>query len=151
MTQYAQKPEDDLQGSAYLRMFGNEMKYIDFKDMKTKKGQEFNILDFLIKLAQEHKIDMSRSYMFLDSTVTVPTAAGLPLKLAVNGTATVRMQIEGKMDLRKLGTSPRSVDIDGSIKPRLVLLFALKNGKIPSHLFVPWGRIYHTQVESATQ
>ena len=137
MIQYAQKPEDDLQGSAYLRMFGNDMKYIDFKDMKTKKGQEFNILDFLIKLAQEHKIDMSRSYMFLDSTVTVPTAAGLPLKLAVNGTATVRMQIEGKMDLRKLGTSPRSVDIDGSIKPRLVLHFALKNGKIPSHLFVP--------------
>ena len=112
------------------------MKYIDFKDMKTKKGQEFNILDFLIKLAQEHKIDTSRSYMFLDSTVTVPTAAGLPLKLAVNGTSTLRMQTEGKMDLRKLGTSPRSVDIDGSIKPRLVLHFALKNGKIPSHLFV---------------
>lgn len=57
---------------------------------------------------------------FLDSSLTVPTAAGLPLTLSVNGTAVVDVKASGKMDLRKVSKSPRSVHIDGEIRPRSV-------------------------------
>ena len=57
---------------------------------------------------------------FLDSSLTVPTAIGLPLTLSVNGTAVVDVKASGKMDLRKVSKSPRSVHIDGEIRPRSV-------------------------------
>lgn len=57
---------------------------------------------------------------FIDSSLTVPTAVGLPLTLSVNGTAVVDVKATGKMDLRKVSKTPRSVYIDGEIRPRSV-------------------------------
>jgi hypothetical protein len=52
--------------------------------------------------------------------MTVPTLCGLPLTLTVNGTAVMDLQASGKMDLRKVSQDPRSIFIDGQIKPRSV-------------------------------
>ena len=51
----------------------------------------------LMKGAQKAEIDVARSFMFLDTAVTFPTAAGLPLRLAVNGTTTVALGLESQM------------------------------------------------------
>ena len=58
----------------------------------------------------------SHSTMFLDSSITVPTAAGFPLKLSVNGSATVNMKLAGKMDFR---TS--DIVVKANIQPRWVM------------------------------
>ena len=50
----------------------------------------------------------------------IPTIAGLPINLAVNGTGTFDVAVNGKMDIKKLGSPPRSMDIDGEIRPRSV-------------------------------
>ena len=63
-------------------------------------------------------MDYTKSYMFLDSELTVPTAVGMPLKLAIDGTATVNVKLNGKMDVRQMFSNPSTVDINGSIKPR---------------------------------
>ncbi|XP_012938169.2 apolipophorins-like [Aplysia californica] len=50
-------------------------------------------------------------------SMIIPSVAGLPIHFDVNGTGTVDLVLSGKMDLRKLGSSPRSLDIDGEVRP----------------------------------
>ena len=107
-----------MKGSMYFKVFGHEIRYAELADVMKNEG--LNILEILIKLAQNHEFDYSKSIMFMDSTITVPTMMGLPLKLAVNGTATVNLKVKGKLDLRQVATSPRGIEIDGYIKPRYV-------------------------------
>lgn len=103
-----------------LKIFGNELRYWDLTDFTNIEKDDFNILDLLIELAKEREVEWSRSAMFLDSEITIPTVLGLPLKLSVNGTATVDMKLGGKIDLRQIAVSPNSMDINGYIKPRFV-------------------------------
>ncbi|CAH1773813.1 unnamed protein product [Owenia fusiformis] len=102
--------------SMFMRIFGNEMAFMDMTNYKGAMG-DFNFLDILIKLAENHKVDFTKSVVFMDVHYKIPTIIGMPLGLDINGTATVDMKIGGKMDLRQLGSSPRSVDIDGYMQP----------------------------------
>ena len=112
--------------SYYIRIFGNEIRYDDFHgfDIDTIK-EKFNYLQWLIELAKEHEIDATKSIQFLDSSLVVPTVVGLPLKLSVDGTAVMGVKIRGKLYLRNIGAAPRSLDIDGSIRPRFVFSVAI--------------------------
>jgi len=114
--QYRNGQQRELKGNMYFRIFGHELSYVDLV-RNGAGGSNFNILELLISLAKDHDIDITKSFMFLDTTMTVPLMTGMPLKLSVNGTATVNIKINGKLDVRKLGASPRSLDISGYIKP----------------------------------
>ncbi|XP_064626174.1 apolipophorins-like [Lineus longissimus] len=114
--QFTSETKEEPKGSLYFKIFGQEIKYLDFEKL-TAPGGDLNILDILIKLASNHDINFSKSVMFLDTTMTIPTVLGLPLKLSINGTATLNMQITGKMDVRRLHPSPRTMDINGAFKP----------------------------------
>ncbi|XP_076436385.1 uncharacterized protein LOC143275928 [Babylonia areolata] len=112
------KQLDELKGSLYLRMFGNEMSFQRFQGLDSfTSSSSFNMLDFLIKLSKNHDISMTHSTEFLDTEMTVPTSCGLPLSLTVKGTATVDLKASGKVDLRKVSSTPRSLQIDGEIRP----------------------------------
>src|SRR5688572_28020806 len=107
---------DDLSLSYYMRIFGNEIRSgeindFDFEGMKNR----FNFLDWLIKLAQDNCIDVTRNFLFLDSTFTVPTGVGMPLWLGVEGTATIAITASGKVDILKMMSFPSNFDINGSI------------------------------------
>ncbi len=100
-------------------MFGNEIRYGDLHSLDiTSLKDRLNYLDWLIELSKEHNFEFTKSFMFLDATMNVPTAVGLPLRLNVDGVATVNLDIEGKLDVRQMFTSPSTFDIDGTIKPR---------------------------------
>ena len=79
--------------------------------------EKFNYLQWLIELAKNHEFDYTKSTKFIDTTISLPTAVGLPLKLSLDGTAVMDVKVNGKMDIRNLATAPRSMDIDGSVKP----------------------------------
>ena len=107
----------EAQASVYLKMFGDELKYLNLMGLDINSN-DFNILDILLELSQEHEVDITKSMNFLDTEMTIATVAGLPLKLAVNGTATIDVKLGGKMDLRRTGTWPTSMDINGYVRPR---------------------------------
>ena len=48
----------------------------------------------------------------------VPSVGGFPINIDVNGSAVVDLVLKGKADLRKLASAPRSMDVDGEIRPR---------------------------------
>ncbi|KAK6188791.1 hypothetical protein SNE40_004897 [Patella caerulea] len=108
---------EQMRGSVYMRVFGNEMMYNHFKGFDDFKSKDFNFLEFLIKISKDHDYSFSQSMMFLDSSMVIPTAAGLPLNLTVNGVTSIDLKASGSVDLRKVATSPRSLNIDGIIKP----------------------------------
>ena len=112
-------PMEELTGSMYMRIFGNELQYINSDDIKTLlDGKNFNILDFIINLSKEQDYSFTQSFMFLDTSVVIPTISGFPLNISIDGSATINLQASGKMDLRQFSSNPRSVSIDGKIKPR---------------------------------
>jgi hypothetical protein len=112
-------PMEELKGSMYMRIFGNELRYINSDDIKTLlDGKKFNILDFIINLSKEQDYSFTQSFMFLDTSVVIPTISGFPLNISIDGSATINLQASGKMDLRQFSSNPRSVSIDGKIKPR---------------------------------
>ena len=100
-------------------MFGNEMSYNMFGANNgidnTKIDSE--MFNFLRKLRNNEAQDFSitKNVMFIDSTYTLPTVVGLPLKLTVNGTATLALNIGGNVDVKNpLGL----VLIEGNFEPR---------------------------------
>ncbi len=104
-----------------MRMFGNEMAYRHIRGFESlTSGDSFNFQDFLAKLSKEHDYSFTQNVMILDSSMVIPTSSGLPLNLTVNGTATISLEASGQVDLRKVAAKPRSLLIDGTIKPRYV-------------------------------
>ncbi|XP_041360319.1 uncharacterized protein LOC121376501 [Gigantopelta aegis] len=109
--------KDEFRGALYLRVFGNELLYKHFDTLDSStSGEKFNILEYLIKLSKNQDYTYTQSFMFLDSSLVIPTSAGLPLNLTVNGTVTVDMTASGKFDVRKFQTQ-RSLLIDGHVQP----------------------------------
>jgi hypothetical protein len=57
---------EELKGSMYMRIFGNELQYINSDDIKTLlDGKNFNILDFIINLSKEQDYSFTQSFMSL--------------------------------------------------------------------------------------
>jgi hypothetical protein len=67
----------------------------------TFDGKNFNILDFIINLSKEQDYSFTQSFMFLDTSVVIPTISGFPLNISIDGSATINLQASGKMDLRQ--------------------------------------------------
>ena len=119
--QFNLKSAKDPKGSYYIKVFGSEISYDDFHglDLSSIKDR-FNYLNWLVEMATEHKFDFTKSIMFLDSIVTIPTIAGMPLKMSVDGVATVDIKVTAQFDLRKLWKAPHSMLLRTDIKPRYV-------------------------------
>ena len=110
---------EEPRGAMYLMMFGNELTYNMFgaNNGIDKDNAGSAMLDYLQKLRRNEPTDFTftKSLMFLDSTYTVPTIAGLPLNLTVNGTATLALKAGGHMDFKKPATS---IVLEGNFEPR---------------------------------
>ncbi|XP_078656508.1 apolipophorins-like isoform X3 [Branchiostoma floridae x Branchiostoma belcheri] len=128
------KQENRPEGSYYVRMYGDEMLYGDFKGLDIRAQQQgWNVMEIMMKLARQQDYEITKSTMFLDSTHTVPTSTGLPLRLAINGTATTNVKVSGKMDVRNMGFSPRSMHIEGQVMPSAAVEIASEMG-IDAHV-----------------
>ncbi|CAL1268821.1 unnamed protein product [Larinioides sclopetarius] len=99
-------------GSLDVKVFGTSMWYEQFKSNEDGIS-EIQLLDIFTKLAEKKDNKFQKSFMFLDTTFTVPMTSGLPLKIALNGTASVGLMFGGKFDVKTF----ENVDVSGYIKP----------------------------------
>lgn len=98
-------------------MFGNEIAFHHFNEGELKSlKSKFSGRDILDSFTKGQDISFTQSAMFMDSSVSVPTIAGVALTLSVNGTATVELIASSKMDLRKF--SLRRWEANFDIRPR---------------------------------
>merc|ERR1711982_184189 len=86
-------------GNMYMRMFGRDLHYASFEGLD-------NLLASVTPLSffrsSSPNLDFSRSSIFLDGKIVVPTLAGLPLDLDVNGTSAVSLKSQNKFELANL-------------------------------------------------
>jgi len=116
------KTRDPTQLSYFLRVFGNEIRSGDLYNINMDSiKNKFNVQDLLTLLAQDRTVDFTRSYAFLDSNLVIPTGVGMPLKVGVEGTVTVALKANGKIDVRRMLASPSNFDITGSVRPSAAL------------------------------
>ena len=115
---------------SFVRVFGSEIGMFAYRgassevfsrqsvdDLQTRVSQA---LRDLIEGAKNVEIDVARSFMFLDSSVTFHTVAGMPIRLAVNGTTTVALGLESKLDIPALIRDPKNAEIRMKFSPMAV-------------------------------
>jgi len=72
------KTIDSDQLSYYVRVFGNDIRAGDFYQFNIDAlKSQFNFLDWMIELSNEHNIDVIKNWQFLDASLTIPTGAGM--------------------------------------------------------------------------
>ncbi|XP_037526583.1 uncharacterized protein LOC119404030 [Rhipicephalus sanguineus] len=106
-SKYSGKPK----ASAYVKFFGNEIASLQLAAAGTASPYS-DLMLWLSRLSDPKGVDLSKSVLFADSTLTVPASSGLPLRVSVNGSATVALKVGGNSQFRK-----GSIDITGLIKP----------------------------------
>lgn len=102
-----------------MRMFGNELSYNMYgaNNGVEEDTTQADVLKIIDRLAKNKMQDFSitKNTMFIDSSYTIPTVVGLPLRLSVNGSTTVALNVDGNVDMK----DPKSgVLIEGNFAPR---------------------------------
>ncbi|RUS82210.1 hypothetical protein EGW08_010024, partial [Elysia chlorotica] len=105
--------KDDMTASVYLRLFGNEFGYRHFTESElTGIKEELQVDDLLKTLAKGRELSWTQSALFLDSTMHVPTVAGMALALSCNGTTTMDLRAQGKLDLQQMSLKKLVAKLD---------------------------------------
>ncbi|CAN8004489.1 unnamed protein product [Ixodes hexagonus] len=103
-------------GSIYFKMFGNELSWLELPTMEDISDFANGIRtdNWMTRLMNEGKMDIARSAMLIDTTVTVPTVTGLPFRFDIEATVTGGLKTDGKLNLEG---APKDMLIEGFIKP----------------------------------
>ena len=120
------KDKESVKIDAFMRVFGADTAMYNYR--KTSGLSQFSVFDDMqsrvtyalkdfIQGAKNVDIDVARSLMFLDSALSYPTIAGFPLRLAVNGTATIALSLESQMDLPSIFKDPQRAEIKLKLSP----------------------------------
>ena len=75
---------DEFSATAYLRVFGNELRYWDTTDFRA-----FDYFSYYIR--RKGSIEIQKTMGLLDSGLVIPTCIGLPLNLSITATGSVHI------------------------------------------------------------
>lgn len=103
-------------GSIYFKMFGNELAWFELPTMDDISNFADGVAtnNWMSRLMNEKQMDIARSAMLIDTTVTVPTVTGFPFRADIKATVTAGLKSDGKLNL---DGAPKDMLIEGFIKP----------------------------------
>uniref|UniRef100_V5ICY8 Putative vitellogenin-b n=2 Tax=Ixodes ricinus TaxID=34613 RepID=V5ICY8_IXORI len=103
-------------GSIYFKMFGNELAWFELPTMDDISNFADGVAtnNWMSRLMKEKQMDIARSAMLIDTTVTVPTVTGFPFRADIKATVTAGLKSDGKLNLEG---APKDMLIEGFIKP----------------------------------
>jgi len=106
---------DEPEGSYYMRILGNDYRYHHFRGIENffDKSSEFDLMKFMADLLKSGQTEYTKSYQIIDTELTYPTLSGLPLKLKLNGSATIGLKMDGQFMFQNF----RDFDINGHVYP----------------------------------
>ena len=114
--------------SAYMRVFGDELVAYTYNDPKIVDSVKElmntnNVMEALRKLT---KLSIKKNVLLMDSVLTVPTVSGLPLRLAVNASASLAFDIDSKAELKNVMKG--QAELMGHLKPSAAIEIAASLG-----------------------
>jgi hypothetical protein len=100
---------EEPRGNLYLRLFGMDIHYNSFQGIPSFVNNIIKKpLDYLGFSLNGNELDFTKSYIFLDGCIVVPTVLGLPLNLTVNGTSHVNLKSKTKLSLSEIFSSGKA-------------------------------------------
>ncbi|XP_035698244.1 apolipoprotein B-100-like [Branchiostoma floridae] len=124
LSEDVQYRKDDLLASSYIRLLGTEVSFMSTEDLKSTIAMALdayknsaNMMKLLDPLAEGIEKNFTSSYKFLEASTCIPTAMGIPLNVSANGTATTKLTVGGKFDVKKMFYAPRSAVVAGYLRP----------------------------------
>lgn len=105
-----------------MKIFGNEVQVFNLNDLPFLNGDldDVNVVKYIYELTKGKRKVFKHNMVVMEVTHTVPTLLGMPMKIAINGSAVVTMDVKGKMkiDMKNLLMGPKSALVTGSFQPR---------------------------------
>merc|ERR1712002_62683 len=108
---------EELKLTAFFGMFGNDMSLSEFDGMAIKKiGETFDLkewsyMDFILSLAEQKDIVLTKAMNIMDAEISVPTIMGVPLKLTAKGNALLDINVHTKFDVFQMLTGNMDVAV----------------------------------------
>ncbi|XP_041062052.1 uncharacterized protein LOC121287955 [Carcharodon carcharias] len=97
-----------------MKIFGNELSFIDCSNMRTQiKQYSLDMAEIAIKLLKGQEVQYNRRTSLATEELTFSSISGLPIRLAVNASAATNIKIKGNVDLKQR----TDFIITGFIKP----------------------------------
>merc|ERR1711981_295123 len=96
-------------GNLYMKMFGRDLHYSSFNGLNDLMSNLASVWPMSLfgqgVFDNNQNLNYERSTIFLDGKIEIPTVAGLPLNLAVNGTSSVSLISKHNIDMANLFTT----------------------------------------------
>ncbi|CAN8028289.1 unnamed protein product [Ixodes persulcatus] len=129
-------------GSIYFKMFGNELAWFELPTMDDISNFADGVAtnNWMSQLMNEKQMDIARSAMLIDTTVTVPTVTGFPFRADIKATVTAGLKSDGKLNLEG---APKDMLIEGFIKPRWIFFMS---GNYPLNILLQ-SQIYFFSIK----
>ena len=108
--------DTDPRGSLSLRFFGKDIRYASFDGLPAVTNFFNNPLSIFDLANLDKVIEYEKSTMFLDGAIITPTVAGLPLKLVVQGTTSIKLDSDININLVELFKSGKA-ELDVDLRP----------------------------------
>ncbi|XP_067911828.1 uncharacterized protein [Heterodontus francisci] len=97
-----------------MKIFGNELSFLDCSDVKTQiKQYSLDMAEIAIRLLKGQEVQYNRRTSLATEELTFSSISGLPIRLAVNASAATNIKIKGNVDLKQR----TDFIISGFIKP----------------------------------
>jgi hypothetical protein len=108
-------------GDFYIRNLGTTILSSSF-DQEQLQGNVlsqkfFSLFDKLLEGAKDHNVELTEPITFLEEELVIPTIAGLPLNLELEGATVLSVQLKGKLDIPALLKKNYNSDVQTRILP----------------------------------
>ncbi|XP_066921867.1 uncharacterized protein [Clytia hemisphaerica] len=106
-----------------FKMFGNEIQALTLDDLPFLNGKmdNVNIIHDLYEMTKGKRKVLKHNMLVMEISHMVPTMLGMPMKIALNGSAVITVDMNGKVDTKNLIFGPKAVTISGNLKPSVSL------------------------------
>ncbi|XP_028158784.1 uncharacterized protein LOC114351683 isoform X6 [Ostrinia furnacalis] len=117
-----------------VKVFGNEISFwsAEGDDEIMKSLQRLNPQLRILEILSGKEISYEKASLFLDTTFSVPTGAGLPLNLNLMGTSYINAKMSGTMEDKY--DESGSLDFEGKIQPSVAVNIAATMGVVAGGL-----------------
>lgn len=93
-------------GSLYARVLGNEVSYLRFQGVPS-----------VSPFSVDQGLRYNKTFSLVHALYAIPTACGFPLEFSVNGSAAVKLEVRGDVDMQ----SSMSLTAEGRLAPSAVV------------------------------
>ncbi|XP_027695180.1 vitellogenin-like [Vombatus ursinus] len=120
----------DLQCGLSLKIFGNELSFVDCGAVRSHmKRYSLNLAELTVRLLKGQEVQINRRLSLATEELSFPTVSGLPVQLALNASAAIHIRIRGTVDFKQLS----DFSLEGYIKPSALIQIAAQMGVAGFH------------------